>query len=148
MAESKVTERPVQAPPAKDNGMISVTYNPGPGDPEETEVFGKKVTAGEPFDVPAKHADKVRGNPYLLMKGEKAPEHKAEEPEEQEPASFEDNVVRERTEEYLQGRTAFATAPPGEAERVARAQEQAAEMRAAHESDDVDKPKRGRPKGS
>jgi hypothetical protein len=130
----------------KDEGTISVTYNPGPGDPKNSEIFGKKVKAGEAVDVPARYADKVAGNPYLSTDGKKdyvAPV--ADPDDEQEEASFEDNVARERTQEYLEGRRNLPNSPPGEAERVARAQEQAAELRAAAESDDAEKPRRGRP---
>lgn len=124
---------------AKDEGTISVTYNPGPGDPKESEIFGKKVKAGQAVDVPAEYAHKVRGNPYLSMKGEK-PDSKqeAKQPEPQEEASFEDNLARERSEEYLSGRPLFANTAPGEAERVARAQEAAAELKAAVEDEDKD----------
>jgi hypothetical protein len=133
-------------PLAKDDGTIAVVYNPGPGDPDQTEVFGKKVFAGESVDVPAKHAEKIRGNPYLSVKGEK-PDNKltAPEPEEQEEATFDDNVARERSAEYLEGQVQFANSMPGEADRVARAQQMAAELKEAQESDDTDKPRRGRP---
>lgn len=131
---------------AKDDGTISVTYNPGPGDPDETEIFGKKVYAGESVDIPAKHADKVKGNPYLSMKGEKADKAlTAPEPVEQEVASFDQNVARERSQEYLEGQTYFANSQPGEAERVARAQQMATELKAAQEDANTDKPRRGRP---
>lgn len=129
----------------KDDGNISVTYNPGPGDPDETEVFGQKVYAGESIDIPAKHADKVRGNPYLSMKGEKAEAKSAAKIEEQPVANFDQNVARERSAEYLEGRTQFANSQPGEAERVARAQELATELKAAQEDADSDRPRRGRP---
>lgn len=131
---------------AKDDGTIAVTYNPGPGDPDETEIFGKKVSAGESVDVPAKHADKIKGNPYLSMKGENA-DKKLEQakPEPIEETSFEENVASERSKEYLEGQTYFANSQPGEAERVARAQQLAAELKAAQNDADTDKPRRGRP---
>ena len=44
-------------PVAKDEGTISVTYNPGPGDPKTTEVFGKQMKAGESVDIPAQPGD-------------------------------------------------------------------------------------------
>lgn len=123
---------------------ISVTYRPGPGDPSEVEAYGQYFTADETIDIPAKHKDKILGNPYFEMKGEKKQEHRQVKPEEQEVATFEDNLLRERTEEYLENRQ-FTSSAPGDAERVARAQEQVAEMREAQESDDTDKPRRGRP---
>ena len=135
-------------PMVKDEGTISVTYNPGPGDPKTTEVFGKQVKAGEAVDIPARYADKVRGNPYLSVPGEKTygdDKPKEQKPEEQEEATFEENLARERSEEYLTGRPQFAASPPGEAERVARAQEQARELQEAVE-DETDKDK-GKPRG-
>lgn len=132
----------------KNDGTISVTYRPGPGDKNVTEVFGHKLKAGESTDIPARYADKVRGNPYLQMGGEKSfgdDKPKDEKPEPQEEVTFEQNVARERSAEYLEGRPFFA-APPGDAERVARAQEQARELQAAtdDEDKDKDKPRRGR----
>lgn len=123
---------------------ISVTYRPGPGDPQNVEAYGQYFTADEAVDMPAKHKDKILGNPYFEMKGEKRQDPRQEKPEEQEVATFEDNLLRERTEEYLENRQYTASAP-GEADRVARAQEQVAEMREAQESEDGDKPRRGRP---
>ncbi|WP_291869654.1 hypothetical protein [Bradyrhizobium sp.] len=140
--EVVVTGTPVK----KDDGTISVTYNPGPGDPKKSEIFGQKVVAGEAVDVPARYADKIAGNPYLSTDGKKdyvAPA--AAEPEEIEDVTFDENVARERSREYLEGRTQFANSPPGEAERIARAQEAAAELKAAQDDEDSDKPRRGRP---
>lgn len=126
---------------------ISATYRPGPGDPDQTEAFGMTFEAGEAVDVPAQHAGKIRGNPYFAVKGEKTygDDMVDAESEDQDEASFEDNVVRERSEEYLSGKPMFTTALPGDAERVARAQEAAREMQESAESDDADKPRRGRP---
>ncbi len=128
-------------------GTIKVTYNPGPGDPDETEIFGKKAKKGEAVEVPAKHADKVRGNRHLSLDGEKpfAAEEANVKPVEQKEASFEQNLARERSEEYLQDRT-LPAAPPGEAERVARAQAAARALQEATESEDKDKPRTGRGK--
>lgn len=131
------------------NGTISVTYNPGPGDPRHSEIFGKKVKAGEAVDIPARYADKVAGNPYLSTDGKKEYVPPAgQEPEEQEEATFEENVARERSKEYLQGRTHFANSPPGEADRVSRAIQAAAELQDAQDDPDADddKPRRGRQK--
>jgi hypothetical protein len=71
-------------------------------------VFGKKVVAGEAVEVPAKHADKARGNPTLSVEGETTygdDKREEAEPEEIEETTFEDNVIREREKEYLEGRT-------------------------------------------
>lgn len=120
---------------------ISVTYRPGEGDPEETEVFGVKMKAGKSVEIPGKYREKAMGNPYLQVAGAKSfgdSKAEQEEPEEQEVATFDQNLARERTEEYLSG-LPLTTNSPGEADRVARAQEQAAELRAAVESDETDK---------
>jgi hypothetical protein len=135
-----VRGKPVQG----DNGTIKVTYNPGPGDPQETEIFGKKVKAGEAADIPAKHAHKIAGNPYLSTEGKKDMATPQNEPAPIEELSFEQELARERSTEYLEGR-ALPPSPPGEADRLARAMEAAAELKAAVESDDTDKPRRGRP---
>ncbi len=131
-----------------DTGPANVTYRPGPGDPQETEAYGKKFKAGESLEVPGQFVDKAKGNPYFDVAGDKAgSQPEAEEPVEQDEATFEENLARERSKEYLEGRTHFAS-PPGEADRLARAQEQAAELRAAQEDEndkDPEKP-RGRRK--
>jgi hypothetical protein len=127
-----------------DNGTIKVTYNPGSGDPQETEIFGKKVKAGEPADIPAKHAHKIAGNPYLSTEGKKDMATPQSEPAPIEELSFEPELARERSVEYLEGQS-LPPSPPGEAERLARARETAAELKASVESDDADKPRRGRP---
>jgi hypothetical protein len=131
-----VRGKPVQ----NDTGTVSVTYNPGPGDPEHTEVFGKKVKAGESVDVPAKHADKIAGNPYLSTGGKKDMATPSSDPEPIEELSFEEELARERSTEYLEGQ-AMPPQPPGEADRLARAIQAAAELKASVESDDTDKPK-------
>jgi hypothetical protein len=135
----------VHGKPVQDeNGTVKVTYNPGPGDPQETEIFGKKVKAGEAADIPAKHAHKIAGNPYLSTEGKKDMAAPQSEPEPIEELSFEEELARERSTEYLEGRT-LPPSPPGEADRLARAMEAAAELKASVESDDADKPRRGRP---
>lgn len=131
-----VRGKPVQ----NDTGTVSVTYNPGPGDPEHTEVFGKKVKAGESVDVPAKHADKIAGNPYLSTGGKKDMAAPQAKPEPIEELSFEEELARERSTEYLEGQ-AMPPQPPGEADRLARAIQAAAELKASVESDDADRPR-------
>lgn len=131
-----VQGKPVQ----NDTGTVSVTYNPGPGDPEHTEVFGKKVKAGESVDVPAKHADKIAGNPYLSTGGKKDAAPAQAEPAPIEEKSFEEELARERSTEYLEGQ-AMPPQPPGEADRLARAIQAAAELKASVESDDADMPR-------
>lgn len=147
-AEPATRKTPIDNPPdGKKDETISVIYNPGPGDPEETEVFGKKMVAGEAVEVPAKHADKVRGNPTLSLEGETTygdDKREEAEPEEIEETTFEDNVIRERSKEYLENRT-YTNNAPGEAERVARAQQAVAELKAARDSDDADPPAKRKP---
>jgi hypothetical protein len=149
-AQPETRKTPIDNPPdGKKPETVNVVYNPTPGDPDETEVFGKKMVAGEAVEVPARYADKARGNPTLSVEGETTygdDKREEAEPEEIEETSFEDNVIREREKEYLEGRT-YTNNAPGEAERVARAQQAVAELKAARESDDADKPrKRGRPR--
>jgi hypothetical protein len=134
----------VQGRPMQDEGTVKVTYNPGPGDPQESEIFGKKVKAGEAVDVPAKHAHKIAGNPYLSTGGKKDMATPQNDPAPIEELSFEEELARERSVEYLEGR-ALPPQPPGEADRLARAQAAAAELKASVESDDRDTPRRGRP---
>jgi hypothetical protein len=135
----------VQGKPVQDDqGTVKVTYNPGPGDPQETEIFGKKVKAGEAADIPARHAHKIAGNPYLSTEGKKDMATPQNEPTPIEELSFEEELARERSVEYLEGR-ALPPQPPGEADRLARAQAAAAELKASVESDDRDTPRRGRP---
>jgi len=147
-ARPETRKTPIDNPPdGKKDDTIKVVYNPTPGDPEETEVFGKKMVAGEAVEIPAKHADKARGNPTLSVEGETTygdDQREAAEPEEIEEPSFEDNVIREREKEYLTGRT-YTNNAPGEAERVARAQQAVAELKAARESDDADPPAKRKP---
>jgi hypothetical protein len=147
-AQPETRKTPIDNPPdGKKDDTVKVVYNPTPGDPDETTIFGKKAVAGEAVELPAKYADKARGNPTLSVEGEKTfgdDEREQEEPEEIEEMTFEENVLRERSKEYLEGHTMTSNAP-GEAERVARAQQQVAEMRAAQESDDTDKPAKRKP---
>jgi hypothetical protein len=146
-ARPETRKTPVDNPPSgrKADEEIKVTYNPLPGDPDETDAFGRKFKAGEAVKLPARFADKVRGNPSFSVAGEKThgdERREADEPEEQEPATFEENLARERSAEYLEGQHRYTTAAPGDAERVARAQEQARELQSAVE-DEPDKPRRG-----
>jgi hypothetical protein len=143
-ANPATRQTPYDNAPDGKSKTISVTYNPGPGDPDETEVFGKKVVAGEAVDIDARHAHKVAGNPYLSADGDEKKVPEEREPEEIEETTFDENVANERAKEYLDNPRQFASLAPGEAERIARAQQAAAELKAAQESDDKDKPKRGR----
>lgn len=129
------------------SGTISVVYKPLPGDPETTEAYGRTFNAGEAVKLPAHMRAKVEGNPSFLVDGKENPlvEELTKEPEEQEEASFVDNLARERAEEYLGDRPMFTNSSPGDAERVARAQEQARELQEAANDPDTDKPRRGRP---
>ena len=122
---------------------ISVTYHPGLSDPHGVSAYGAYFTAGEAVDIAAKFKAKVLGNPHFEMKGEKRFERQQPDPGQQGSATFEENLLRERSEEYLANRQ-FTASEPGDAERVARAHEQVAEMRASQESDEKDKPRRTR----
>lgn len=129
-------------------GTISVTYTPLPGDPDTTEAYGRTFNEGEAVKLPAHMRAKVEGNPSFSIDGKKSlvrEEADKEEPEEQEPATFEENLARERAQEYLQDTRSFPNLSPGDADRVARAQEQARELQEAVNSEDNDKPRRGRP---
>lgn len=54
---------------------MKVTYNPGPGDPEVTEAFGRVFAAGEAVEIPddAPYAAKLKRNPFFQVAGEKKP---------------------------------------------------------------------------
>lgn len=135
-----------------DTEPAEITYRPGPGEPKEIVAYGKTFKAGQSIEVDGRYVDKARGNPSFQIEGEKSfgdDKPKDQEPEQQPEASFEENLARERSEEYLQGRTHFAS-PPGEADRLARAQEAAAELKAAQDEEDdkdLEKP-RGRRKAN
>lgn len=135
---------------------ISVKYRPLPGDPKKAEVFGQTFVAGESVDLHGKYAAKVRGNPAFEVSGEKShgddfADKRAVEVEEQEDASFEDNVERETKKEY-------GTTDLDQVERIRRANESnqsrlrtAAEVAAAAgeelpEEEETTKPKPGKGK--
>lgn len=146
-ADPVTRKTPIDNPPDGKKDTIQVFYTPGPGDPKHSEIFGKRVKAGEAVEVPAKFAAKVAGNPYLSTENKEYVGPEVDEPEDDEEITFEEHVARERSKEYLEGRTQFANSPPGEADRVARAQQAAAELKAAVNDPDADpdKPRRGRP---
>jgi hypothetical protein len=52
--------------------MPKVTYNPGPGDPQETTFAGKPITAGKSIDVTdERQLEKARGNRFFSVSGDK-----------------------------------------------------------------------------
>lgn len=160
MAEQRMAGKAVAAPARyintvgtdqTDTEAAEVTYRGGPGEPKVVEAYGTTFRVGESKLVSGKFVDKAKGNPFFGVKGEKTYgdeqiEAEAEEVE-QEEASFEDNVARERREEYLETANVGSNFP-GDADRVQRAREQAIELQAAKDDDeDSDKParRRGRP---
>lgn len=158
MAEQRMAGRAMIAPARfintvgtdqTDTEAAEITYRGGPGEPKEIEAYGTTFRVGESKLVAGRFVDKAKGNPFFGVDGQKSfgdEQIEGEAIEEQPEASFEDNLARERSKEYLEN-PGVAAGPPGDADRLARARQAAAELQDAKEDDDKDEApvRRGRP---
>jgi hypothetical protein len=93
---------------APDGKPLSVTYHPGLGEPKTVEAYGATFKAGEAKGIDPKFRQKVAGNPYFSIDGQKTAgddqrEKAKEDPDledEDDNLTFDENVVANRMEEY------------------------------------------------
>lgn len=104
-ADPATRQQPVDNP---DNGKLSVTYHPAPGDQQTVEAYGTTFKAGEAKEVRPELRNKIAGNPMFSIEGEKTfgdeqrekAEREAKVEDEEDNLTFDDNVLANRMEEY------------------------------------------------